>query len=127
MGLLSCAARRSRSMNAFFATSPRGLEALLEKEAASLEAGNIQRVAGGVAFSGDWRTCYRVNLRSRIASRVLWRIAEFDYRNENDVYAAAKAIDWPEFFPVESKIRVNVTAQKSPLKSLEFATLRVKD
>jgi putative N6-adenine-specific DNA methylase len=114
-------------MNSFFATSPRGLESLLKKELASLEAGNIQCVAGGVAFSGDWQTCYRANLWSRIASRVLWRIAEFDYRNEGDVYAAAKAIDWPEFFAVERKIRVNVTAQKSPLKSLEFATLRVKD
>jgi len=28
---------------------------------------------------------------------------------------------------VQRKIRVNVTAQKSPLKSLEFATLKVKD
>ncbi|HYD56514.1 MAG TPA: class I SAM-dependent RNA methyltransferase, partial [Burkholderiales bacterium] len=28
---------------------------------------------------------------------------------------------------VERSIRVNVTAQKSPLKSLEFATLRIKD
>jgi putative N6-adenine-specific DNA methylase len=84
-------------------------------------------VAGGVAFNGDWRTCYAVNLRSRIASRVLWRVGEFTYRNENDVYAAAKAIDWPRFFAVEKTIRVNVTAQKSPLKSLEFATLRIKD
>jgi putative N6-adenine-specific DNA methylase len=69
----------------------------------------------------------RANLWSRIASRVLWRIGEFDYRSEDDVYAAAKAIDWPDFFAVEKTIRVNVTAQKSPLKSLEFATLRIKD
>ncbi len=82
---------------------------------------------GGVAFAGDWPTCYRANLWSRIASRILWRVAELDYRNENDVYAAAKAVAWPEFFSVDRKIRVNVTAQKSPLKSLEFATLRVKD
>ena len=114
-------------MNAFFATSPRGLEPLLEKELISFEAGNLQSVAGGVAFSGGWEICYRANLRSRIASRVLWRVAEFDYGNENDVYAAAKAVDWPRYFSVERSIRVNVTAQKSPLKSLEFATLRIKD
>ena len=68
-----------------------------------------------------------MNVESRIASRVLWRIAEFPYRNENELYAAAKAIDWPRYFAVERSIRVNVTAQKSPLKSLEFATLKVKD
>ena len=43
------------------------------------------------------------------------------------IYAAAKAIDWTKHFSVERSIRVNVTAQKSPLKSLEFATLRIKD
>jgi putative N6-adenine-specific DNA methylase len=80
-----------------------------------------------VAFSGGWDACYRVNLWSRIASRVLWRIGEFQYANENDVYAAAKAVDWTRYFAVERSIRVNVTAQKSPLKSLEFATLRIKD
>ena len=84
-------------------------------------------VPGGVAFSGPWDVCYRANLESRIASRVLWRIGDFPYRNENELYAAAKAVDWPRYFGVERSIRVNVTAQKSPLKSLEFATLKVKD
>ena len=82
---------------------------------------------GGVLFSGDWETCYRVNYWSRIASRVLWRVAEFDCRNEHDLYDAVKKLDWPRFFAVERTLRVNVTAQKSPLKSLEFATLRIKD
>ncbi len=106
---------------------PRGLEDLLLQEVKSFHIKEATAVPGGVGFAGDWQTCYRVNLQSRIASRVLWRIAEFDYRDENDVYAAAKAVDWPAFFSVERKIRVNVTAQKSPLKSLEFATLRIKD
>jgi putative N6-adenine-specific DNA methylase len=82
---------------------------------------------GGVAFSGTWETCYRANLWSRIASRILWRVAEFNYANEKDLYDAARAVAWHEYFSVEKKIRVNVTAQKSPLKSLEFATLKVKD
>ena len=84
-------------------------------------------VPGGVAFTGGWESCYRANLWSRIASRILWRVAELDYRNEQDLYAAARAIDWPRYFRVERTLRVNVTAQKSPLKSLEFATLRIKD
>ena len=71
--------------------------------------------------------CYRVNLWSRVASRVLWKIADFSYGGEDDVYDAVKRIDWPRYFRVERTLRVNVTAQKSPLRSLEFATLRVKD
>jgi len=80
-----------------------------------------------VAFSGGWAACYAVNLWSRVASRVLWKVGEFDYRNEGEVYAAAKAVDWPALFAVKRTLRVNVTAHKSPLKSLEFATLRIKD
>jgi putative N6-adenine-specific DNA methylase len=117
----------SNRPESFFASSPRGLEALLAEELEPLGAKGIQCVAGGVAFSGDWQVCYRVNLWSRIASRVLWRVGEFDYRNEEEIYAAAKAIDWPKLFGVERTLRVNVTAQKSPLKSLEFVTLKIKD
>jgi len=84
-------------------------------------------VPGGVAFTGDWAACYRGNLRSRLASRILWRVAQFDYASEHDLYARVRALDWPRYFGVERTLRVNVTAQKSPLKSLEFATLRIKD
>ena len=96
------------------------------QELAALEI-QSSAVPGGVAFAGAWEVCYRANLWSRVASRILWRVAQFDYRNEHDLYAAAKAIDWPRYFRVERTLRVNVTAQKSPLKSLEFATLRIKD
>jgi putative N6-adenine-specific DNA methylase len=116
----------SRS-ESFFASCPRGLEPLLVRELAGLDIADAAAVAGGVAFSGGWQACYRANLWSRVASRVLWRVAEFAYRGEQDVYAAAKAVDWPKLFAVERTLRVNVTAQKSPLKSLEFATLRIKD
>ena len=115
----------SRS-EAFFASCPRGLEGQLVDELRALDIA-ASAVPGGVAFSGPWEACYRANLWSRVASRLLWRVAEFDYRNEHDLYSAAKAIDWPRYFRVERTLRVNVTAQKSPLKSLEFATLRIKD
>lgn len=112
---------------AFFAPCPRGLEALLGAELASLGARETRETPGGVAFSGDWRLCYRANLHSRLASRVLWRVAQFRYRDEADVYEAAREPYWPALFALERTIRVNVTAQKSPLKSLEFVTLRIKD
>jgi putative N6-adenine-specific DNA methylase len=114
-------------MEKFFASSPRGLEPLLAAELASLGAQGAQEVPGGVAFSGDWKVCYKANLWSRLASRILWCVAEFDYAGEDDLYAAARKVDWPRLFAVECTLRVNVSAQKSPLKSLDFATLRIKD
>ena len=111
----------------YFAPCPRGLEALLAEELAALGARNPQSAPGGVAFEGDEAVCYAANLRSRLASRVLWQVAEFRYAGENDIYEAARAVHWPALFAVERTLRVYVTAQKSPLKSLEFVTLRIKD
>jgi len=114
-------------MEHFFASAPRGLESLLADELAALGALRAAQVPGGVAFEGDWKVCYAANLWSRLASRILWRVAEFDYVEEGDIYEAARKVDWMRLFAVERSLRVNVSAQKSPLKSLDFATLRIKD
>ncbi len=114
-------------MERFFATTPRELEPLLAQELAALGAKDAAAVPGGVAFAGDWGTGYRVNLWSRLASRVLWRVAQFDYRSEDDLYQAAREPNWMRLFDVDRSLRVNVSSQKSPLTSLDFATLRIKD
>jgi putative N6-adenine-specific DNA methylase len=43
------------------------------------------------------------------------------------VHALAKAIAWPKLFRVDRTLRVDVAATRSPLASLEFATLTIKD
>ncbi len=78
-------------------------------------------------FDGSLETCYRVNLESRIATRVLRKVAQAPYQREEDIYRLALHVSWPHHFKVDRTIRVYVTAIKSPLKSLEFITLRVKD
>lgn len=112
---------------AFFSPCPRGLEAALTEELIALGAQSVEPTHGGVGFKGDWMTCYRVNLESRIATRVLWRITEGRYRGEEDIYRIAYAPTWARWFTSDETIRVYVTAQRSPLKSLEFVTLRIKD
>ncbi len=67
------------------------------------------------------------NLHSRLASRVLLKIAHRPYRSEQDIYALAVEQRWEQWFSANETLRVDVTAIKSPLRSLEFTTLRVKD
>lgn len=114
-------------MERFFATCPRGLEKVLGAELEALGAKEAEVVDGGVAFSGPLALCYAVNLESRVASRVLWRVGGSGYRSEEDIHRAARALPWPRLFDVGRSIRVNVSAIKSPVKSLEFVALRVKD
>jgi putative N6-adenine-specific DNA methylase len=111
----------------FFAPCPRGLEVALADELSASAVAQVQPKEGGVAFSGPFESCYRVNLESRIASRVLWLVTHVAYRHEEDVYERVRAIDWRRYFDVGNTIRVNVAATGSPLKSLDFITLRIKD
>ena len=112
---------------AFFASCPRGLEALLAEELAAAGARATEALPGGVAFEGDLRTCYRANLESRLATRVLAKVGRSGYRGERDVFEAALAVKWPDWFSEKQSIRVDVKAIRSTLKSLDFATLTIKD
>ncbi len=114
-------------MNHYFSTCPRGLESLLAEDLAAAGGKDIATVPGGVACSGSLETGYRINLESRIATRVLSRVAQGSYRNEAGVYQLAYDVDWSRLFSVDRSIRVYVTAIRSPLKSLDFITLKVKD
>jgi putative N6-adenine-specific DNA methylase len=111
----------------FFASCPRGLEAALATELTALGAATPAPVDGGVAFTGELALAYVANLESRLASRILWRVGGGRYRNEKDVHALARAIDWPVHFRADRTLRVDVAATRSPLTSLEFATLTIKD
>ena len=84
---------------------------------------SVGNLAGVGEFRGDFFLCYRVNLESRLASRVLWQVGAGAYRNEQDVYELAYALEWPRWFRVDRTLRVDVAATRSPLTSLEFATL----
>jgi putative N6-adenine-specific DNA methylase len=114
-------------MTDFFAPCPRGLETVLFNDLLAMGAQNVRSLEGGVQFSGDWALCYRINLESRVASRILWRVKETYYRTEQDIYKAVFDLQWQRWFDVTNTIRVNTTAIRCALKSLEFITLLVKD
>ena len=114
-------------MQNFFASCPRGLEQLLAEDLAAVGGLHIKTVSGGATFAGDWAVCYAANLHSRIAARILWRISAKGYKKEEDIYQLALAADWPQWFLPTQTLRVDVTAIKCPLKSLDFITLRIKD
>ena len=117
----------SSAPNQYFATCPRGLEGLLAEDLEAAGGKDVKVVPGGAGCQGTLETAYRINLESRIATRLLWRTAQGAYRNEAEIYRLAHDIDWPRLFSVDRSIRVYVTAIRSPLKSIEYITLKVKD
>jgi putative N6-adenine-specific DNA methylase len=107
-----------------------GVEAYLASEVAQitgLPATAMQTLRGGVQLQASWREALLLNLHSRLGMRVLIQLAHAPYANEQAIYDAALAVPWEMWFTPQETFRIDVTAQHSPLKSLNFAALRVKD
>ena len=116
-----------------------GVEALLADECAAIlgidrsvipsdpTARPVVEARGGVLVRGDARVAMRLNLECRLAQRVLWPLAQGPYQNEHDLYDLACAVPWNDWVTPEQTFRIDTAAQRSPLQSLNFATLRVKD
>jgi putative N6-adenine-specific DNA methylase len=124
----------------FFVVCPGGLETVLATELRQIaERPEIKAQGvwvidptptsptGGVGLAGPLSAAMALNLHSRIASRVLLQMAESTYRQEDDLYRLAHGLAWEEWFTHKQTLRVDVTAHRSPLKSLNFATLKIKD
>jgi len=124
----------------FFVVCPGGLEGALTQELntiANLPAAKAlgqwlidpapTSPTGGVGLAAPLAGAMVLNLHSRIASRVLLQLAEASYRQEDDLYRLTRSLAWEDWFTAQQTLRVDVTAHRSPLKSLNFATLRIKD
>ena len=104
-----------------------GVEALLASE--------VQRITGiqgkawraGVQLQASWRDALQLNLHSRLAQRVLIELQHNQYRGEQDLYNAAANVAWEIWFTPKQTFKVEITAQHSPLTSLNFAALKIKD
>ena len=88
---------------------------------------DLQSLRGGVLARASWRDAMRLNLHSRLAQRVLVQLSHTPYRSENDLYQAASEVAWEIWFTTRQSFKIEVTAQHSPLTSLNFAALRIKD
>ncbi len=107
-----------------------GVEDYLAQEVARITgqpAQQVHRQRGGVAVNAAWRDAMLLNLHSRLAQRVLVQLFHAQYRNEQDLYRAASDVAWEIWFTPRQSIKVEVTAQHSPLTSLNFAALKIKD
>ena len=124
----------------FFIVCPGGLESALARELeeiakrAEVKTLGVTQIdpvpanmTGGIGVNGPLAVAMAINLHSRIASRVLLKMADGPYKTEDDLFRLAKSIGWEDWFSSHQTLRVDLTAQRSPLKSLNFATLRIKD
>ena len=87
----------------------------------------IQTRRGGVSLEGGAHEVMVLNLEIRLAQRVLVDVASGPYHDEHDLYQMTRHVDWTQWITPQHTLRVDTTSQRSPLRSLNFATLRIKD
>ena len=107
-----------------------GVEGFLADEVhrlTGLAGMDLQTLRGGVLVRASWREALRLNLHSRLAQRVLVQLSHTPYRSEGDLYQAASEVAWEIWFTTRQTFKIEVTAQHSPLQSLNFAALKIKD
>ena len=111
----------------FFASCGKGLEYLLADELVALGCARATATVAGANVEGELADAQRAVLWSRLASRVLWPIAEFDCADEHALYAGAAEVDWTKHVGVGHSIAVDAHVSGSAITHARYAAQRVKD
>ncbi|WMD23734.1 THUMP domain-containing protein [Achromobacter seleniivolatilans] len=121
--------RETRQAEVFtiFAPCPQGLEEALTAEMQALGYEDAKAGRAGCSFTADWAGVQRANLYSRLATRILVQVAHAEISHEDDILELARDTPWERWFGAEQTLRVDTSAIKSPVQSLQYCNLRAKD
>jgi 23S rRNA G2445 N2-methylase RlmL len=115
-------------MPRFFAMTSRGLSEVLAQELTDLGLEKVSRGQGGVYFEGPWAHCYRANLRSRVATRILLPILDFPAYKPEELYANIQKHDFTKYIDPNGTIAVDATVRDSgQFRDQRFVAMKVKD
>jgi 23S rRNA (guanine2445-N2)-methyltransferase / 23S rRNA (guanine2069-N7)-methyltransferase len=117
----------SAAEHCFLATAPRGLTDLLARELAALGAARLSERAGGVQFHAPITAGYRACLWSRVASRVLLQLAEFEADSADEFYRQARALDWSAHVDPARTLACEFSGAHPAINNTHFGALRLKD
>jgi len=118
---------RDAEIFSVFAPCPQGLEEALTAEMQALGFDDAYVGRAGCHFSADWPGIQRANLYSRLATRILVQVAFDTISHEDDILDLAYNVPWERWFGAEHTLRVDTSAIKSPVQSLQYCNLRAKD
>lgn len=111
----------------FFVACAKGLEYLVADEMTALGAVRATAALAGANVEGTPETALRAVMYSRLASRVLWPLAEFDCTGENDLYQGVHAVDWTEHLARGDTLAIDAHVSGPALTHERYAAQRTKD
>jgi len=111
----------------YFAQCAEGLEELGRRELQELGGRELKPAYRGLYFSADQATLYRVNYCSRVLSRILAPLIQFDCHSDRYLYRTAASINWPSLFGLQKTFAVRANVSNSRITHSQYAALRLKD
>lgn len=111
----------------YFALAAGKLEKLAAEELQELGVKQTHDGYRGVFFEADPATLYRVNYESRLLTRVLAPLIEFQCHSDRYLYTQAQKIDWSQLLTLETTFAVFATVSNSKVSHSQFAARRLKD
>ncbi len=111
----------------FFASCGKGLEYLLADELIALGCTRATATMAGANVEGSLLDAQRAVLWSRLASRVLWPLAEFDCPDELALYEGAGAMPGRSISPPADTLAVDAHVSGDAITHARYAAQRVKD
>ncbi len=111
----------------FFATCPKGLEALLVQELSDLGGSEPRETVAGVYFTATLKTAWRACLWSRLANKIYLPLGKFAVKSADDLYEAARSVDWSRHLRPEGTLLVDFIGTSDSIRNTQFGAVRIKD
>ncbi|MCE7032510.1 bifunctional 23S rRNA (guanine(2069)-N(7))-methyltransferase RlmK/23S rRNA (guanine(2445)-N(2))-methyltransferase RlmL [Lysobacter sp. GX 14042] len=111
----------------FFASCGKGLEYLLADELQALGCERATATIAGVNVEGTLADAQRAVLWSRLASRILWPLAEFECPDAEALYAGVGAVPWPEHLAGGDTLAIDAHVSGEGITHARYAAQRAKD
>ncbi|AOS97781.1 Ribosomal RNA large subunit methyltransferase K/L [Microbulbifer aggregans] len=109
------------------ATCPKGLESLLAVELNELGASVTREQPAAVHFTGTLQVAYRCCLWSRLANRVLLRLASEKITDAEGLYRAVASLPWEEHITPSGKLWVQFSGTNREIRNSQFGAQKAKD
>ena len=115
-------------MPRFFAMASRGLVDVLADELKALGMERVLKAPGGCDFDSNWAGCYRVNLRSRVASRIILPILDFPAYKPEELYHNIRKHDFTKYIDPDGTLAVDANVKDcGEFRDQRFVAMKVKD
>ena len=113
--------------NRYFAQIARGLEDPGAEELTELGASEVKPAYRGIYFNADKKTLYRINYHSRLCTRILAPLLQFDCHSTKYLYKTAIKMDWSQLLSSRNTFAITATTANSNVRHSQYAGLTLKD